>query len=251
VNGQPIAAEAFQRFADAVASERREALGLEDRRRLLERMIDEELLLQRGIELGLARHEPTARRSIVAAVIASVAQDPAGEEPDEAALRAFHAEQAERFTRAGRMAVDAAFVSLRDRSEQEAWNRAAEIARRTRAGEAFAEARAELGDTPAAPLPGGLLSSETLRRYLGPTAALAAERLAPGEPSDPIRGVGGYHVFVVRERVPGAVAPFAEVRAQVRREYLRARDEQALRETLEALRDEARIAVDESRLGAP
>lgn len=250
VNGQPIASEAFARFADAVATERRQELDAAARRRLLERMIDEELLLQRGVALGLARHEPTARRSIVAAVIASVAQDAGREEPDEDALRAFHAEHAERFTRAGRTAVDVAFVSLRERPDDEGWERAAEIARRTRAGSPFAEVRAELGDPPTAPLPGGPLPTETLRRYLGPTAALAAERLTPGEPSDPIRGLGGYHVLLVREHIAGEVASFEEVRTQVRGEYLRARDEASLRATLDALRADADIAVDEGRLGA-
>ena len=38
-------------------------------------MVDEELLLQRGISLGLHRHEPTARRSIVSSLIASVTAD--------------------------------------------------------------------------------------------------------------------------------------------------------------------------------
>ena len=71
MNGEPISREAFARFAAAVAAERRSAtLDAEERRRLLERMIDEELLLQRGIALGLARYEPTARRSIVSALIA-------------------------------------------------------------------------------------------------------------------------------------------------------------------------------------
>lgn len=251
VNGQPIASEAFARFADAIGSERRQELDATARRRLLERLIDEELLLQRGLALGLARHEPTARRSIVAAVIASVAQDTAREEPDEAALRAFHAEHAERFTRSARTVVDVAFVSLHERSDSEAWERASEIARRTRAGTPFADVRDELGDPPAAPLPGGPLPTETLRRYLGPTAALAAERLAPGEPSEPIRGLGGYHVLLVRERVPGEVAPFDEVRSQVRSEYLRARDEASLRATLDALRADAEIVIDERQFEAP
>lgn len=251
VNGEPIAAEGFTRFADAVAAERREALAADERRHLLERMIDEELLFQHGLALGLARHEPTARRAIVSAVIAALTADAEAEEPGDAELRAFHGEARERFTRPGRLALDAAFVAVGSRPERESWERAEELARRLRAGEPLAAVARELGDPPVAPLPAGPLPPETVRQYLGPTAAQAAEQLAPGEVSDPIRGAGGFHVLVLRARMPGELAPFEEVREQVRAEYLRSLGERALRQTLEELRARASIAVDEPRMGTP
>src|SRR5262249_44836614 len=61
VNGQPIARESFARFVGAVARERRRLeLDIDTRRALLQRLIDEELLLQQGIALGLDRREPSA-----------------------------------------------------------------------------------------------------------------------------------------------------------------------------------------------
>jgi hypothetical protein len=252
VNGQAIPAEAFARFAGAVAAERRRgALDTAEKRRLLERMIDEELLFQRGLQLGLARHEPTARRAIVAAVIAALTSDAEAEEPTESELRAFHAEARDRFTRPGRIELEAAFVGTRGRPDAESYERAEEIARRLRAGKPFDDVVAALGDESAAPLPGGPLPVETVRQYLGPTAAHAAGRLAAGEVSDPLRGVGGYHVLVLRSRQPGEMAPFETVRTQVRAEYLRSLGERALRRTLEELRAEAAIAVDEAQLAAP
>ena len=251
VNQQPLSAAAFERFAAAVASERRGQLDAEQRRRLLERMIDEELLFQHGLELGLARHEPTARRSIVSALIASIASDAEADEPDEAKLRAFHAESRERFTRPGRLSVEVAFVSARSRPENQSYERAAEIARRTRAGEPLPDAAAALGDVPTAPLPSGLLPVETLRQYLGPTAAVAAERLEAGEVSDPIRGVGGYHVVRLVGRTEGAVAPFDAVRDQVRAEYLRSLGERALARAIQDLRADSAIRIDEVGLDAP
>jgi hypothetical protein len=252
VNGEPISGEAFARFAAAIAAERRlPELAPDDRRRLLDRMIDEELLFQRGLALGLARFEPTARRAIVQAVIAALTSDAEAEEPAEAELRRFHAETPERFTRPGRLEVAAAFVAVRDGGEGAAWERASEIARRVRAGEDLAAVDAALGDRPAAPLPAGPLALETLRQYLGPTAAAAAERMAPGEVGDPIRGAGGYHVLVLRARQPGEIAPYDEVREPVRAEYLRTLGERALRDTLDALREDAAIAIDDAALAAP
>lgn len=237
VNGQPISRESFARFAAVVASERRQTeLDSATRRHLLERMIDEELLFQRGVALGLARHEPTARRAIVAAMVASVGADGEVVEPDEAELRRFYEENRERFTRPGRLELEVAFVRTADKPDALAFRRAGEIARRVRSGEPLERVREELGDEPVAPLPGGPLSFETLRQYLGPTVARSAFDLEPGGVSDPVRGGDGYYVLRLDGATPGEVAAFEEVREQVRSEALRSRGDQALRDYLAGLR---------------
>jgi hypothetical protein len=244
VNGEPISREAFARFAGAVAAERKESeLDSGMRERLLERMIDEELLFQRGLALGLARHEPTARRSIVAALVASIGADAEAFEPDEDSLREFYATHRERFTRPGRLELDLALVRIAGVPEALAFRRAQEIATRARAGEALEQLAGELGDPLVAPLPAGALSFETLRQYLGPSAARAAFELEPGVVGEPSRGSDGYYVFRVRERTAGEVAPFDEVRAEVRSELLRSRGDQALRDYLRELRESGDVRI--------
>jgi hypothetical protein len=252
VNGQPLSSDSFARFTAAVAAERRSTtLDLAERRRLLGRMIDEELLLQRGIALGLDRYEPTARSSIVSALIASVTADAEQEEPDEAALRKFYAENAGRFGSGPRLRVDVAFVAASVRPEALARERAEQLAGRLRAGEDFAAVRGELGDSTVAALPEGALDLDTLRDYLGPTAARAASELAVGEVSAPVRGSAGYYVLVLRERLAEQTAPFESLREQVRAEYLRSRGETALSDYLAGLRDSAEIRVLDPELAAP
>lgn len=247
VNGRPLSREAFARFVAAVAAERKLlTLGAAEQQRLLERMIDEELLLQRGIELGLSRFEPTARRAIVSALIASLTADAEVEEPDEAALRRFYAEHLGSFTRSERLGLDVAFVAVRERPDPLARRIAGEIVRRLRAGEDFEYVRAEHADTPVAELPGGALPIDTVRRYLGPTAARTALGLEVEEISEPVRGSAGYHVLRLRERIAGEVAPFEEVRESVRVELLRRRGEDALGDYLEALRESAEVRLLES-----
>lgn len=244
VNGQPILRETFARFAGAVASERKSTeLDPDTRRRLLERMIDEELLLQRGISLGLQRRESMARRSIVSALIASVTAEAEVEEPDEETLRAFHAENAERFARPGRLTIDAALVGVGERPDAVAYRAAREIAQQLRAGEDFARVSHELADAPVVELPGGPLPIETIRQYLGPTPARTASDLAPGEVSDPVRGSAGYYVIALRERAPMELPPFEEIREQVRTEYLRSRGDAALRAYVAELREGADVRV--------
>ena len=252
VNGQPVTRETFARLVAAVAEERKNVtLDAATRRRLLERMIDEELLLQRGVELDLHRFEPTARRVIVSALIASVTADAELVEPDDATLRSFHAENAERFQRPGRITLDAAFVSTRERPDAVALRVAGEIVRRVRDGEPFADVRAALADPPVAPLPEGPVALDTVRQYLGPTVAKTAARLAVGELSTPTRASPGYFVVRVRDRSPAETAPFGELRPQVRAEYLRSRGDEALHDYLAGLRESGEIHVLDPELASP
>lgn len=254
VNGEPITEEAFRRLETAVVAERRgAALEPEQRQRLLDRLVDEELLLQRGLELGLARHEPGARRAIVSAVVAAVTADAETVDPDEATLRGFHESEAARFQRPGRVVADAVFVSTAQRPEAEAFRRAAEATSRLRAGEEAGAVEAALGDPQTAPLPEGPVALETVRQYLGPSAAQALAALQPEGVSDPVRGAAGYTVLRLRHRAGGETAPFEEVREQVLAEWLRVQGEKALGEYLEGLREQGQVeaALPPPPAGAP
>jgi hypothetical protein len=242
VNGRPLSREAFERFTAAVAAERGEAaLETGERRRLLQRLVDEELLLQHGIDLGLARHEPTARRVIVQSVIASVTGSAESEEPDVETLRDYHERNADRFVRPGRVVVDA-WLSPVGRGDQ-----ADDAGARARAAAAVARLRAgalpEDDGLERPPLPGGPLPLETVRRYLGPTAALRARELAPGQVADPFRAAAGYVVLRVRDRTPDRVPAFETVREQVRAEWLRDQGEEALATFLERLRRSSEVEI--------
>jgi hypothetical protein len=251
VNGHPIARESFARFAAAVAAERKVlTLDAETRHRLLERMLDEELLLQRGIELGLHRAEPTARGSIVSALVASVTADAELAEPEESELRAFHAENEALFRRPERVSLAVVFVSGDGQPDVTAFERARKLEEQLRAGAAFESVRAQ-ADEPALRLPRGPLPLETVREYLGPTVARAAAGLDTGEVSVPLRSGSGYQVLLMRERIPGATASFDEMRAQVRAEVLRSRGDQALRDYLLELRESADLRIEESERATP
>jgi len=184
-------------------------------------------------------------------LIASVTSDAEGGEPDEAALRAFYSENRGRFGSGPRLRVDVAFVSASGRPEALARERAETVARRLRAGEDFAAVRGELGDATVAGLPEGALDLDTLRDYLGPTAARAASELEVGQVAGPVRGSAGYFVLVLRERLAEQPAPFEALREQVRAEYLRSRGETALRDYLAGLHESAEVRILDPELATP
>ncbi len=128
--------------------------------RVLGRLVDEAILVERGIELGLARTDKQARADLAAAVIALVTARADEAQPDEATLRAFHAAHRPLFRVTSRVHV-----------------------RATHGGRAVV-----LPDAPVPPA--------KLRDYLGPTAAQAALTLPLNTPTI----VGDFRLTVLSRR---------------------------------------------------
>ncbi|MFW6027207.1 MAG: hypothetical protein ACOC91_00210, partial [bacterium] len=153
VNGVPVARADHRRAVEALAASKRNPLDKEDRAYALSRLIDEELLVQRSIELGLHRSDAPARKRLVAAMLEWIAADAAEAAPDEAELRSFYEENRELFLQTARLEVDWFHVA---RSEPDGEARARRIAGQLAAGEPFAEA-ADAASPSALRLPSGLL----------------------------------------------------------------------------------------------
>lgn len=247
VNGELIRSEDYERTLAGLAGDRRDGIAADDRRHVLNRLIDEELLVQRGVELGLARHDRKVRADLSAAVIASVVAESEDVQPTPTELRAFYDENRAFFTRPGRLRLRQVFIQPgAAMNETAAHERAEQATRRLRAGEPFDAVRAALGDTEISPLPDALLPAEKLIDYIGPTALQAALGLAGGEVSDPVRSGTGFHVLQMVERQTDVTPPFAEIQPQVLAEFRRGAGDRALRSYLDDLRTRATIVVDPS-----
>lgn len=244
VNGEVLRADEYQRALEALASDRREPLGPEERRHVLDRLIDEELLVQRGLELGLARHDRRVRGDIVAAVIQSIVAQSESDPPDEAEIERFYQEQRDYFARSGRFRVRRLFVRGDPKGDgQAARARAERAAEGLAAGAPFERMVDELGDEPVAPLPDALLPAQKLREYLGPSATRRAMSLGVGGVSEPLPSGSGWQVLQLVDREAGFVPPLADLREEVRAELLRRRGDSALRDYLDALRERADLRL--------
>jgi len=234
VNGVPIGQAEFEQAVTAIATDRRGGLQAGDTQRVLARLIDEELLLQRALALGLVRREPRVRGQLVSIMIDTAVAEAGARDPDERELRAFYDEHREYFTQPGRLRVLHRAVPGTDAGARE---------RAVALGAAM-----ERGETPEASpdvvlAPEALLPVSKLEQYLGPSVIETALALPVGGVSQPIASTGGYHVIRVVEREPDVTPPFEAVRASVRGEVVRRRGETALRAYLDQLRSEADIAT--------
>lgn len=246
VNGEVVRTEEFERALAALASDRREPLDEDDRRHILDRLLDEELLVQHGLELGLARHDRRVRSDIVSALIQAVVSEADEREPSRAEIESFYDEHRDYFTEPGRLHVRQIFVragSLRD--AEAARVRAEEAAVRARNGEGFEAVARALGDEPLPPIPDGPLPASKLREYLGPTATRTALALETGAVSEPVRSGSGFHVLQVVAREERRLPPLAEIEEQVRAEWRRRAGDEALRQYLRELRQRATLRVAE------
>jgi hypothetical protein len=233
VNGIPIARADLERALDAVATDRRSPAPPGEAERVLDRLVDEELLLQHAMALGLPRSDPQVRGQLVRAVVDLVVAEAEAAAPSEADLEAFYEQHQGYFRRPGRRRVERWFVRGTDAAARE---RAGGIVAALREGRPLID-----GGDPTVPVPDSPLPEPKLEQYLGPTLARAAMRLGAGGVSEPIVATNGLHVLRVREVEPAGVPPFDEVRDAVADEYERRRGEDALRDYLGRLRGHATI----------
>jgi hypothetical protein len=214
VNERLILRDAWLRAVAAVSSERRTPLTGADKRHIIERLVDEELLVQHGVALGLVERDRRLRGQLVQQVLQTATAANAGDDYSEAELQAFYAAHQDFFATPARLRVAAIRVGPDGRRHD------------------FLP-----------PVPDALLPPAELRTYLGPTLTQAAIELQPGESSAPIAHGAGHVVLEMLAREPGEAPPFAQLREQVRMEMQRRADEAAVRQLLEQLREDNRIAI--------
>jgi hypothetical protein len=89
VNGKVIRRAEYARVLEAIASDRRGELSASDRKMALDRLIEQELLIQHGVALGLVESDRAVREAIVRAMLASITASM--EEPSDDQLGAFYA----------------------------------------------------------------------------------------------------------------------------------------------------------------
>jgi hypothetical protein len=235
VNGVPIPRSAVDRVrgqvgAGAGAAEAVLAAGL----------VDEELLVQRAVEIGLVDADRDVRKALVRAAIDETLRGVADRGPTEAALRAFHAEHAALFATPRRLCVRSISFGTREGADA-AVRRAEAAAAAVAAGLSFAEADTRYGDRPGLPVPDDVLPEPVLRRVLGPTLTDAVRMLPPGTVSAPVRSGDAVHLLQVVKEEPARPASFEAARAAVEAEWRRRRGQDALDALLTRLRAQARI----------
>jgi len=234
VDGVAIARADYERALASLAADKRSPLTTADARRALDRLIDEELLVHRGLDLGLGTTDLAVRKALVDAMVQFASAEAAGREPDDAELRRFYAERPELVQAGPQLRVRVVSFPSRDAT------RVAAMRAALHAGQDFAAAAADSGADEVY-VPDTLLPASRIAGYAGPTVRDAALALKPGDAAGPL-DVGGVPSFVLLlDRRADAAPPFEQVRELVAEEWRRRQSEAALEHYLAQLRRHSKI----------
>lgn len=243
VNGAPISAERYDAALAALAvQERGPKLDTAERRKLLDTLIVEDLLVARALELGLARSEPMARQRLLDAMIEQATADGEERVPDDADLRGYFAAHRDQLAGGDVHQVSSIYVKGDAAGEPQARR----IAERWRAGETRATLVTEVGSTRAVEPPATALTIASLREYLGPTAARAVQTLGVGQISEPVRVAAGWRIVRLERRERAQPASFEQSKEAVSTLWHREQRARRLARYVQELRTAATVVVDEA-----
>lgn len=244
VNGEVLRRDRYELLLAGFESDSRNPIDDKVRRHVLDRMIEEELLVQRALALGLAEVDRRVRADLTSSLIASVVAGAEEREPSREDLQRFYAEEAPFFTRPGRYRVEQILFRIPYQADgSEAAKRASAARAELDAGMPFGDVAKLYGDDEISPLPNTLLPAMKLREYVGPSALEAVLELETGQVSPPVQSGVGVHLLRLLEMQPPRTPAFDSVEAQVRSEYIRRAGDRALRDYLDQLREDSDVVI--------
>jgi len=206
-------------------------LSEDDSARILQRLVEDELLVQRGVELGMAQSDTTVRNAIVDSLVASVTAEADAASPTDEELQQYLEENPDRFSYTANMSVVA-------------WQTDDEAV-----AQSFITALRDNGETPVSDaigpipdLPPGMMPVEVLRDYLGPGIAAAASEMPEGSSAIFARR-GRWLVVQILEKKSAVITDLSMVRNRVLLDYRRNLADRALQDYLDDLQRRAEVNV--------
>jgi|TARA_B100000131_G_scaffold215583_1_gene207249 parvulin-like peptidyl-prolyl isomerase len=226
--------ERYEMQLEGLANDKRSPLTKKDKEYVLERMIEEELLIKRAIDLGMLENNPMARGTIVQQMIKNIIAEGSRIEPEEKELIEFFEENIGFFTKANRLRVRQIYfskVDFGDKVLEEARNAFTRLLE----GETFDQV-ALSGSNSALKVPDTLMNLSKVREYIGPSLMREAQLLKPGQFSEPMKVSGGYKIIYLVDREDAPKPEYYNIRSSVLSEFSKRRDDQSLRTYLDNLK---------------
>jgi len=236
VNNTPITRETYLRAIDRYSSDSKDALNNNDRTWVLQRLIEEELLVQRGLSLGIITTDNDVRGAIVRALIASINTEAAAMMPNEEELFEYYNSNEEKFTYPATISIQA-WVSS---TEEDALLLKKGLLE-NKESEKYENTRLLKN------IPSGLLTLNKIREYLGPSIASAIKLETENNVIIQYSQDRWYIVYIIEKNV-GVVEPFENIKHQIHNEFIRSEADKKLREYINNLKDNASIAYSNEAL---
>ncbi|VAV87213.1 hypothetical protein MNBD_ALPHA06-2137 [hydrothermal vent metagenome] len=223
------------RALQAVSQGRHSPLSQADETEILNRLIEEELLVQRALALGLAQEDPALRSALVSAMTSDILSRNLGKPVSPVRLRDFYFQNKASFAVPGRVFIRAIFIPTAKAESQ------IPLVEQALLDGIDPKTLAEQFGSDTPPVPAGLLPVQKLLDYVGPQVVTVIPSAPIGQWSNWIKTNAGSWRIIVVQKTNSQVLPFEDVAEQVRAAYQVQRDDAALRKYLDQLLQNANI----------
>ncbi len=200
---------------------------------ILEELIDEELMIQRGYELGLLQLNSVIRNNMKTALMESVIAENAQAEPDAKTLAEFYKNNSDYFTGSPRLRIAYTYFS-----EEKNAKEAVDF---LKSGKTFETIKEKTAGKNIIDVPNALLNVKEMRKYLGPGLSEQIFIQSTNQEHFLIHYQERWHLIQVIEKQNGSTPEFSEIKSLVLNEYRRQQNEKAIENYLQSLRKRARI----------
>ena len=227
-----ISREKYLLQLEGLNLDKRAPLKEEDRAFVLERMIEEELLIQRAKDLGMFSTNTMIRGAIVQQMINMIISENSLDIVSTSQLKEFYEANKGFFTSADRLRLKQIYFSdEKGGALERAQNAYLHLVQSNNLDEIDSKS-----DETALEVPNTLMTLSKVREYIGPSLMQIAKMLKPGEFTSPKKVIGGYKIIVLLERRDASPPDFKEIRDRVKSEYQKRKDDEALRDYLNKLK---------------
>ena len=243
VDNHPILRSDLDLALEALSMNKENPLTDEQIRLVRERLIDEQLLLQRGIDLNLHQTSNPIRKLIVNSMIDSILSENNDFLLEDSDLESFYNDNISFFLPAKQLRLKRIFIQFRSQEEDE--EKLDSIRSRLIDGEDFEVVSNKEGDKYLPEIPDTFLPERKLKDYMDPVLVKNAFNLKDGQITSEIETKEGYNFLYLVESEKGEPLPFIDMKSKVKGEYIRRKDEEALLNYLTWLRKKYNIIYNE------
>ena len=238
VNDKIIPSERYQTVIQLIKNDKRDDLTDIDRKMALERIIEEELLVQYAYQNGFLEADDLLRKSIVRSVVDSIAEQSISVIPNEKTLRDFYQDNLPLFT------IDEQFriviLSSQNGSDINAgkiiWQNSYDIPLLMN----------EIGSIKKLEISSDFISKYRLGTLIGPLLRDVVLSLKLGETSEPLETIYGYSIVTLIDKKGRVIPDFKEINEIVLQEYKRQQRETILNDLLSDLKRQSDININSS-----
>ena len=237
VNDKIIPSDKYQTVINLIQNDKRDELTKADREMALDRIIEEELLVQYAYKNGFLEADDLLRKSIVRSVVDSIVEQALSVVPAEQDLLKFYEVNRQTF------AIDEKYrvviLSSQNRSDIDEgkviWqsNYDLTLLRQTFKGIDRLD------------IPTGFISTIRLGTLIGPLLRDKVLSLQVGETSEALKTIYGYSIVTLVDKKDRVIPEFKEISEIVLQEYKRQQREEILEELLKDLKRQSDIKINE------